>query len=321
MPTKIPAYREPDSGPAGVRDRIIPTDGGTSPFYTTPPPRYTNHKSKRVVTVDECIQSPAYVDERRPLLYQPHSEPEPEPNHVSSWCILLVLVSMFLLFYSMMPSADGNCRSLLSISKVQVQHLTERNLALGKDVSLYKSMYEDVRVQAGHLDQENAALEDEMHDLQIKLHDLREHLANAKVSAFWEIARTMNTNMYVPRSLPLSPLIACFRDIWVGADDPGGGPKFWSYGITSGLYNDNDPPVTSIKLHFADWQAATVENTENRRIVGYKVESNRYNNGWWIASGLDEFGQGGSHEVRFSAKQANGGAEYEVTVFYAEWKL
>ena len=109
--------------------------------------------------------------------------------------------------------------------------------------------------------------------------------------------------------------------VWVGADDPGGGPKFWSYGITNGLFNDNDPPVTSTKHHFADWQAVIIESTEHRRIVGYKVESNRWNNGWWSATGLIEFGQSGSHEVKFSAKPANNGAEYEATVYYADWKL
>src|SRR5258706_5936607 len=237
--------------------------------------------------------------------------------------IFLLILLLCSLFYSMMPgpSPEVDYKSLYQGAKAQIQRLTEHNLALGKEATFYKGMYEDVRVQAGHLEQANAALEDEIHNLQIKLHDLRGHLTNSKVLAFWEIARTMNTNMYAPRSLTLTLLIACFRDIWVGADDPGGGPKFWSYGITNGLFNDNDPPVTSIKLHFADWQAAIVENTEHRRIVGYKVESTRYNNGWWFATGLDEFGQGGSHEVKFGAKQANGGAEYEVTVSYADWRL
>ena len=315
-------YREPDSGPAGVNDRTYPTASDAPPFSTIPPPKYTRHNSKRAVAVAGRTTSPAHVDERRPLLWQPEPEPDPEPSSNIGGSILLI-VSVLLLFYFMMPPtlSKEDCRSLLPAAQMQIRDLTERNGMLRKDVTLYKGMYEDVRVQAGHLEQANAALEDEVHDMQIKLHDLREHLANAKVLAFWEIARTMNTNVYVPRSLPLTLLIACIRDIWVGADDPGGGPKFWSYGITNGLFNDNDPPVTSIKLHFADWQAAVVENTENRRIVGYKVESNRYNNGWWIVTGLDEFGQGGSHEVKFGAKQANGGAEYEVTVFYAEWNL
>jgi len=318
MPTTMPTYRQPDSGPAGVYDCNYPTDADVSPFATIPPPRYTHHKSKRVVAIAECIESPAYVDERHPLL-SPEPDPKPSSNRCSSLFVVFVIC---LLFYFLMPdSSEVDYKSLYQGATTQIQRLTEHNLALGKDVTLYKGMYEDIRVQAGHLEQANAALEDEMHDLQIKLHDLRGHLAHSKVLAFWEIVRTMNTNMYVPRSLPLTLLMACFRDIWVGADDPGGGPKFWSYGITSGLFNDNDPPVSSIKLHFADWQAAIVENTEDHRIVGYKVESNRYNNGWWIATGLAEFGQSGSHEVKFGAKQANGGAEYEVTVFYADWKL
>ena len=232
---------------------------------------------------------PSYVGERRPLLPQQTPHPQPSATRGSLLVVqsafLLIFFLIFLLgslFYSMVPGPSA-------------------------DVD-YKSLYQGA--------------EKEIRGLQIKLHDLRGHLTNAKVLAFWEIARTMNTNTCVPRSLMLILLIACFRDTWVGADDPGGDPKFWSYGITNGLFNDNNPPVTSIKLHFADGQAAIVENTEHRRIVGYKVESNRNNNGWWIVTGLHEFGQGGSHEVKFGAKRPIfGGAEYEVTVFYADWKL
>jgi len=101
----------------------------------------------------------------------------------------------------------------------------------------------------------------------------------------------------------------------------GGGPKFWSYGITNGRYNDNDPLITSVKLLFSADQAATSVSTEQRRIVGYKVESNRPNNGWWFATGLNEFGEGGSPEVTFKAKDAGNGAWYEVVVFYADWNL
>jgi len=192
------------------------------------------------------------------------------------------------------------------------------------DVTLYKHMYEDVRVRAGRLEQQNAAFEGEIHLLRTQLHDLQGKLTNYKVLAFWEIARTMHTNMYGPHFSPpltLALLIVHHRDIWVGADDPGAGPKFWSYGLTNGLFNNNDPPVTSIKLHFGAGKAAIVESIEHRRIVGYKVESNRWNNGWWIATGLNEFGEGGSHEVKFDAKPSINGAEYEVTVFYADWKL
>jgi hypothetical protein len=112
------------------------------------------------------------------------------------------------------------------------------------------------------------------------------------------------------------------RDTWVGADDPGAGPKFWSYGITSGRYNSNNPPVTSTRLHFTADQAAVVESTEKLRIVGYRIESNRQNNGWWIAIGLNEFGEAGSHQVQFSAKAAGQAyAEYDLDIFYAEWSF
>jgi hypothetical protein len=116
-------------------------------------------------------------------------------------------------------------------------------------------------------------------------------------------------------------LTVLLRDVWVGADDPGAGPKFWSYGITSGKYHDNNPSVTTIHVHFSSGQAAVVESTDRRRVVGYRVESNRWNNGWWMASGLYEFGEAGSHHVQFSAKAAAlAYAEYDVEIFYAEWR-
>ena len=182
-------------------------------------------------------------------------------------------------------------------------------------------MFEDVRVRAVHLAQENAALKGEVHDLQTKLHDLRGQLTKSKVLPYWEIARKMNTNMYVFRSPPLTLLMARLRDVWVGADDLDGGPKFWSYGITTELFNDDDSPITSTKRQFTHWEAVTFKSTEHRRIVGYKVESNRYINGWWFATGLIEFGQRGSHDVKFSAKESISVAKYEVTVYYADWKL
>jgi hypothetical protein len=220
-------------------------------------------------------------------------------------------------------SSDSvDCKSLHKDAQSQIRRLTEEILILGSEVTLYKNLYKDVRMRAEHLEQPNALSEGEIHDLQTKLQDIRGDLTNAKVLAFWEIARTMNTNMYVLSSPPLTLLMTPLRDVWVGADDPGIGPKFWSYGITNGLFNNNDPPVTSTKLHFAAGQAAIVESTEHRRIVGYKVESNRYNNGWWIVTGLNEFGQEGSHEVKFSAKTpVFGRAEYKVIIFYADWGL
>ena len=130
-------------------------------------------------------------------------------------------------------------------------------------------MYDDVLVHVRHLEQENVGLEDdEIHDLRIVLHDLRGQLSNSKVLAFWEIARIMNTNMYVSRSLTFTLLIACLRDVWVGADDTGHGPKFWSYGITNGLFNDNDPPVTSIKHHFSEHQAGVVSLATRSSQIG-----------------------------------------------------
>ena len=142
-------------------------------------------------------------------------------------------------------------------------------------------------------------------------------MTDSKVLLFWEIARIMNTNTYVLRSPPLTLLMARLRDTWVGANDADGNPQFWSYGITNGMFNDS--PVTSTEHHIT-LSEAVIESTEHRRIVGYKVESIRRKNGWWSVTGLMEFGQSGSHEVKFIASSLYG-AEYDVTVYYADWKL
>jgi hypothetical protein len=307
-----------DSGPACQYTSSHPTGGGAIVFSTAPP-RKTQYKSRRVT-----VGYTSNIEERCPLLPQPKRKPELEVTCCTLLAILSIIFLLCPLLYIMYPgSSDAvDYQSLYKGAQAQLRRLTQENSALGNEVALYKNLYEDVYVRAEHLEQSNAALEGEIHDLQTKLHDMRGDLSNAKVLAFWEIARTMNTNMCVPSSPPFTLLMTPLRDVWVGADDPGIGPKFWSYGITNGLFNNNDPPVTSTKLHFAADQAAIVESTEHRRIVGYKVESNRGNNGWWIVTGLIEFGQDGSHEVKFSAKPpVFGGAEYDVTIFYADWRL
>ena len=57
-------------------------------------------------------------------------------------------------------------------------------------VALYKSLYGGALAQVDHLVKERATLMSE-------IDNLRGQLSNAKVEAFWEIARTMDTNMYV----------------------------------------------------------------------------------------------------------------------------
>jgi hypothetical protein len=287
-----------------------------------------SYQSKRVNIEYITIRRSTYHAERSPLLDQPRRYSKPQGSSLISFISLLLLFILFiicpLLFYSAYsfksaPSDVIDYKPLYEAARVQVQRLTADNMALGDEVSLYRNMYEGVRVRAQHLEQENVALEDEMQDLRTKLHDLRGHLMNAKVAAFWEIVRTLDTNMYV-RLLPLLTLLMVhLRNVWVGADDPGNDPKLWSYGVTNELYNGNNPPVTSTTLRFTADQAVTLELTEQHRIVGYKIKSNRQNNGWWIATGLNEFGQGGSCQVKFSAKApVFGGAEYGVIVFHAD---
>jgi len=77
--------------------------------------------------------------------------------------------------------------------------------------------------------------------------------------------------------------------------------------------------TTHPSLQLSADQAATAVSTEQHHTIGYKVESNRYNDGWWMATGLNEPG-GGSPEVTFRDKDARNGAWDEVVVLYADWK-
>jgi len=189
-------------------------------------------------------------------------------------------------------------RGLLSDERVQVDHLLREKATLVNEVDDLTGRLSNARVQVDHLLREKATLVGEVDNL-------KGRLSNAKVDAFWEMARVMETNM----------------DTWVGADDPGGEPKFWSYGITSGKYHHADPPVTATQISFSSSQATVVESTDSQRVVGYRVESSRSNNGWWMATGLTEFGQSGYHRLQFSAEGGppNNGAAYEVIVFHAKW--
>jgi predicted nuclease with TOPRIM domain len=120
----------------------------------------------------------------------------------------LALRNEVTLYKHMYEDVRGRAEHLEQANAVlegEIRRLTAESLALGNEVAFYKHMYEDIRAQAEHLEQSNAVLEGEIHDLQTKLHDLRGDLTNAKVLAFWEIARTMNTNMCVP----LSPRLLC----------------------------------------------------------------------------------------------------------------
>jgi hypothetical protein len=198
-----------DSGPAGVIAPSYPS-GSYAVGVFDAPPRYTHYKSNTVVAGRTTTLS--YVDERRPLLSQPQPKPGPRAE-ATCFSLLVILGIIFLLcplLYLIVSGLSGTVdhKSLYQDATARIQRLTANNLALGKEVTLYKDMYEDVRLRAVHLEQEKSALEGEVHTLQTKLHDVREHLTNAKVLAFWEIARIMHTNTYVPRSPPLTRLIA-----------------------------------------------------------------------------------------------------------------
>ena len=251
------------------------------------------------------VHGPNYPDASALSKAPPECTPHKSKRAVSEW-ISNITIHLPLLS---LPTGDrqpnGTCSYLLVI------------LCISFLLCPLLYMYEDVRVRAVHLTRENAALEGEIHGLQTTLHDLRGRLTKVEELAFWEFARTMNTNMYVLPSPPLTLLMGRLRDICVNADEL----NVWSYGITNGLFNDSDPPITSTKHHLTHWPAVIIQSTDHRRIIGYKVESNGRNSGCWVVTGLMGFGQSGSHEVTFTAMQSISDAGYEVTVYYADRKL
>ena len=262
----------------------------SSPSFSDQLPNYTSREPGSTYSGDS-IPYWDYSDEaQRPLLSSSPSQSDVSVR-AARLRIILVIVTLWPIAYF-----------IYSVVFVPSQ------------VALYKNLYDDAQAQVGHLLNEKAALVNEVDGL-------KEQLNRAKVEAFWEIARTMDTNMYVSvLSVSRHHLTLLLRDVWVGADDMGAGPKFWSYGITNGKYHNDDPPVTATQFRFSSGEAIVIESTDRRRVVGYRVQSNRSNNGWWMATGLNEFGQSGDHRLQFVARGGppHNGAEYGVVVFYAE---
>ena len=267
------------------------SNGASSPSYAPQNPAniYPTYGSTHILYVSR--------GETRPLLSQRSPRPVSVSfigGHLASFLkIVLAWAIIYAIYFSMaVPAKVGQYKALCDVAWVETTYLTKIRLVLEGELS-----------------------------------DLRGRLKVAKVDAFWEMARAMDTNMFVMQTLYfLKSITHAFhleylRDVWVGADEADIGPKFWSHGITRGISNANNPPITSTKLHFTAGQVVVVESTKQKHIVGYRVESNRRNNGWWTASGLNEFGNAGFHQLRFSAKQGpqHNGAEYDVIVFYAAW--
>ena len=201
----MPTSGQHTSGPANSYAEVHGPNYADASAFFKGPPKYTPHKSKRVAG---WISSTTNVDERRPLLSLPKRDRQPDATCSYLLVILCIIFLLCPLLYFIIPGPSNavDYKSLYEGATAHIRRLNAQNLALEKEVALYKDIYEDVRVWAVHLAQENAILEGEIHGLQTRLHDLRGQLTNSKVLAFWEIARTMNTNMYVLRSPPLTLL-------------------------------------------------------------------------------------------------------------------
>jgi len=78
-----------------------------------------------------------------------------------------------------------------------IVYVVYSSLIIPAEVEHYKTLYDVARVQAESFAKAKLVLEDQVNQLGRNLRD-------AKVSAFWEMARTMDTNMFVPSTSLIS---------------------------------------------------------------------------------------------------------------------
>lgn len=152
----------PCSGPAAAhaatRDIAVSAE-----LFPDPPPRYMVHKPNNANAGRWPRQRNDPDAERQPLL----SSSPPKSDAL----IRMVLLSAILVIWPLAYFAYGL-------------------VFVPSQVALYKNLYDDTRAQVDHLLKEKATLVSEVDDL-------RGQLSNAKVKSFWEIAGTMDTNMYI----------------------------------------------------------------------------------------------------------------------------
>ena len=167
----------PYTGPAAIHGARCAIGDGDSVF-SGPPPSYSIRESINVYSRHMPTQRNYPDDERRPLLSSSRSEPE-IPVPIATLLIFGAIVIIWPLAY-------------FAYSLVFVP----------SQVALYKNLFEDARFQVDHLLVEKATLLNEADDL-------REQLSKAKEEAFWEIARTLDTNMYVSIASVRTVLTVC----------------------------------------------------------------------------------------------------------------
>ena len=163
---------QPDSGPAGVNAaRNYPTYAASNYPTSGDESPFSTAPPPRY-TRHKSRRVTAVAEPTATSAYADESspllaQPKPDPEGSDPWVFLLVIVLLCSLVYFMVPGTS-----------------------IPAD---YRSLYQVARAQIQQLEASNLAL--------------RRQLANSKVSAFWEITRTMDTNMYVPRSRTLSLLM------------------------------------------------------------------------------------------------------------------
>ena len=134
--------------------------------FSSPPPAYSTRKPSSAYSEHGPRQRNYVDEERRPLLSSPPSKSTSNPS-IRKAAVLVAIVAIWSIAYF--------AYSLIFVPS---------------QVALYKNLYDDARAQVDHFVKERAALMSEVDNLWGRLN-------NAKVEAFWEIARTMDTNMYV----------------------------------------------------------------------------------------------------------------------------
>ena len=169
---QLPAQPQPQ--PQVQRPRFTPLPSlsythnthAQSQGFSSPPPPYSTRKPSSAYSEHGSRQRNYIDEERRPLL----SSPPPKSTSNASIRKAAVLVAIVAIW--------------------SIAYFAYSLIFVPSQVALYKNLYDDARAQVDHLVKERATLMNE-------IDNLRGRLSNAKVEAFWEIARTMDTNMYV----------------------------------------------------------------------------------------------------------------------------
>jgi hypothetical protein len=226
------------SGPARTYTASRMTGDGAS-IFSGPPPSYSSWGGDRGCSEHEPTQRNCPDEERRPLLSRSPSTSDRSTTLPTTLLTLLVIVIIWPLAYF-----------VYSLVFVPSQ------------VALYKGLYDAARVQ--------------IVALMAEVDDLRGHLSKTKVEAFWEIARTMDVNMYVKHPVGTA---ACLR-FCLGMS--GWGRMIQVLGQSSGLTESRAANTTTTTLRLPPYTFISP--------LGRQPSSSRLTDAVWLGIGSNQTG-------------------------------